>query len=201
MALFPLPADSAVRAGVAMFRALNAFNAESAAAGGPELSMGAGINTGPLVLGTVGSADRLKCGVVGDTVNTASRIEQLTKRYAACLLIGEHTFRSLREPGKFTIRLVDRVATKGKQLAISLYEVLDAESPERRRAKESTRDLLEQALALSLAGDFAPARDVLEKARAIDPADSVLALLFERCARYAAKPPRAWLGAEQFDEK
>ena len=201
MALFPLPADSAVRAGVAMFRALNAFNAESAAAGGPELSMGAGINTGPLVLGTVGSADRLKCGVVGDTVNTASRIEQLTKRYAACLLIGEHTFRSLREPGKFTIRRVDRVATKGKQLAISLYEVLDSESPERRRAKESTRDLLEQALALSLAGDFAPARDVLEKARAIDPADSVLALLFERCARYAANPPRAWLGAEQFDEK
>ena len=201
MALFPLPADSAVRAGVAMFRALDAFNLESAAAGGPELSMGVGINTGPLVLGTVGSADRLKCGVVGDTVNMASRIEQLTKRYGACLLIGEHTFRTLRKPTRFTIRLVDRVAAKGKQLAISLYEVLDAESPERRRAKQSTRELLEKALALSLAGDFASARDVLENAQGIDPADPVLALLFERCARYAVKAPVAWPGAEQFDEK
>ena len=143
----------------------------------------------------------MKCGVVGDTVNTASRIEQLTKRYGACLLIGEHTFRTLRKPTRFTIRLVDRVAAKGKQLAISLYEVLDAESPERRRAKQSTRELLEKALALSLAGDFASARDVLENAQGIDPADPVLALLFERCARYAVKAPVAWPGAEQFDEK
>jgi hypothetical protein len=163
--------------------------------------MGAGINTGPLVLGTVGSADRLKCGVVGDTVNTASRIEQLTKRYAAPLLIGEHTFRSLREPGRFSIRLVDRVAAKGKQLAVSLYEVLDAESAGRRSAKESTRGLLDQAMALYLAGDFRPARDTVAKARAIDPADPVLGLLFERCARYAAKAPVGWLGFEQFDEK
>ncbi|MEO7218574.1 MAG: adenylate/guanylate cyclase domain-containing protein, partial [Gemmatimonadaceae bacterium] len=88
MALFPLPSLRAVSAGVSMQRALAAFNRGSIADGGPSLHMGIGVNTGPLVLGTVGSQERLKCGVVGDTVNTASRIEQLTKRYGAPFLIG-----------------------------------------------------------------------------------------------------------------
>ena len=56
------------------------------------------------MLGTVGSADRLKCGVVGDTVNTASRIEQLTKRYGARFLIGEETRRRLGDDARFTLR-------------------------------------------------------------------------------------------------
>ena len=202
MALFPMPTDNAVKAAVAMCRALDAFNAESAAAGGPVLRMGVGINTGPLVLGTVGSADRLKCGVVGDTVNTASRIEQLTKRYGAPFLIGEHTFLSLVEPARFSIRLVDRVAAKGKQLAVSLYEVLDAEAPDRRAAKERTRELLDSAMALYLARDFGPAVQVIEQARRIDPADLVLTQLGERCTRYAADPPLPdWQGFEQFDQK
>ena len=201
MALFPLPADNAVRAGLQMCRALSAFNAESVAAGGPVLQMGVGINTGPLVLGTVGSANRLKCGVVGDTVNTASRIEQLTKRYAAPLLIGEHTFASLLEPEKFSIRRVDRVAAKGKQLAISLYEVLDVESTERRSAKEATRELLERAITHYVAGNFAPARDLARKASGIDPADTVLSTLSRRCKEHAAKPPVGWLGFEQLLEK
>jgi class 3 adenylate cyclase/tetratricopeptide (TPR) repeat protein len=201
MALFPMPADCAVRAGVAMYRALEQFNAESAAQGGPVLKMGVGINTGPLVLGTVGSSERLKCGVVGDTVNTASRLEQLTKRYGSPLIIGEHTFLSLREPARFSIRRIDRVAAKGKQIAMSLYEVLDAESPERRSAKESTRGLLDRAVAHYLEGAFAAARDLLEQARAIDAADLVLTTLLERCESYATKPPAAWLGFEQFTEK
>ena len=202
MALFPMPADNAVKAAVAMCRALDAFNAESAAAGGPVLRMGVGINTGPLVLGTVGSADRLKCGVVGDTVNTASRIEQLTKRYGAPFLIGEHTFLSLVEPARFSFRLVDRVAAKGKQLAVSLYEVLDAEVPDRRAAKERTRELLDSAMALYRARDFGSAVQVIKQARLIDPADLVLTQICERCNRYAADPPLPdWQGFEQFDQK
>ena len=201
MALFPLPADSAVRAGVGMARALDALNVLLAQTGGPQLRMGVGVNTGPLVLGTVGSAERLKCGVVGDTVNTASRIEQLTKRYGAVFLIGEQTFESLREPQKWSLRLVDRVAAKGKELAVSLYEVLDAESSDRRVAKEATRELLGQAIAAYRAGDFTPACKLLASARAIDPADRALVQLLERCERYAANPPAVWLGFEQFSEK
>ena len=135
MALFGSSAERAVEAGVGMWRALEAFNVDSVAGGGPSLRMGVGVNTGPLVLGTVGGVDRLKCGVVGDTVNVAARIEQLTKRYGTPFLIGEHTYASLDVPHRFSLRMVDRVAAKGKKKAVSLYEVLDAETPGRRLAK------------------------------------------------------------------
>jgi predicted ATPase/class 3 adenylate cyclase len=202
MALFPLPADRAVAAGVAMAHALRAFNGESVARGWPPLEMGIGVNSGPLVLGTVGSADRLKCGVVGDTVNTASRIEQLTKRYGTRFLVGEQTQRLLDDAGRFALRAVDRVAAKGKAQAMTLYEVLDAEEPGRRAAKEATRALLDEARALYARRRFADSRRALSEALRIDPDDGVLAVLAERCRRYENDPPPAdWQGVEALDSK
>jgi predicted ATPase/class 3 adenylate cyclase/tRNA A-37 threonylcarbamoyl transferase component Bud32 len=202
MALFPLPAERAVEAAVNMRRALAEFNRESMAEGGPHLDMGIGINTGPLVLGTVGSHDRLKCGVVGDTVNTAARVEQLTKFYNAPLLIGEQTHDGLSAPERFSMRPVDRVAAKGKLQAITLYEVLDGETSDRRAAKERTRELLEQGMERYFARDFAGAHVVLASARAIDPEDCVLAMLAERARGYAAAPPSTdWQGVETLHEK
>jgi predicted ATPase/class 3 adenylate cyclase len=202
MALFPLPGLRAVSAGVSMQRALADFNRESIAGGGPSLEMGIGVNTGPLVLGTVGSQDRLKCGVVGDTVNTASRIEQLTKRYGAPFLIGEQTYRSLPASSGFSVRAVDRVAAKGKVQAMTLYEVLDAETDERRSAKESTRSMLDGAMTLYFARDFSGAGKTLAYAREMDVRDPVLAILGERCERYAiTPPPDYWHGAESLDFK
>ena len=83
MALFDASADASVRAGIGMWRALEEFNGRSAALGQPELLMGIGVNTGPVVLGVVGGRDRIQCSVIGDTANAASRIEQLTKVYRA----------------------------------------------------------------------------------------------------------------------
>ena len=197
MALFGLPADRAVRAGVQMWRALDEFNRNSRASGHPALKMGIGVNSGPLVLGTVGGHDRLECSVVGDTVNLASRIEQLTKFYKARFLIGESTFERLGAPGEFSIRLIDRVAVKGKLQAASLYEVLDAERPERRQAKESTRELLGEAMACYCGRDFAAARRIINEALKLDPQDTVLAIFAGRCERYLETPPPPdWQGFE-----
>jgi predicted ATPase/class 3 adenylate cyclase len=199
MALFPLPADRAVEAGVAMAHALRAFNRES---GGPTLEMGIGVNSGSLVLGTVGSADRLKCGVVGDTVNTASRIEQLTKRYRTRFLVGEQTHRLLHDADRFSTRAVDRVAAKGKAQAMTLYEILDAEHPERRDAKEATRPMLDEARALYTDRRFTDARRVLADAIARDPHDAVFTVLSDRCLRYEHDPPPTdWQGVEALDSK
>ena len=164
-----------------MAHALREFNREPVARGWPALEMGIGVNSGPLVLGTVGSADRLKCGVVGDTVNTASRIEQLTKRYGTRFLVGEQTQRLLQDTGRFTLRAVDRVAAKGKAQAMTLYEVLDAEEPGRRASKEATRALLDEARATYAERRFTESGRVLSEARRIDPNDAVLAILADRC--------------------
>ncbi|MCA9567904.1 MAG: GAF domain-containing protein, partial [Myxococcales bacterium] len=202
MALFGVAPDCALDAGIAMWRALDGFNAASGARGGPELIMGVGVNTGDLVLGTVGGRDRLKCGVVGDPVNLASRIEQLTKHYDAPFLIGESTFRALQRPERFSLRLVDRVAVKGKTEGVRLYEVLDAAHDDRREAKESTRPLLEAATEHYAARRFAAALDLAEQARAMDPIDPVLSILAGRCARYHREPPPPeWNGIEALTHK
>src|SRR5262245_24871817 len=84
LALFGAPVERpddaarAVRCAWCMQQAMVAFNAESRAAGLPELTMGVGLHTGRVVAGNIGSADRVKYGVVGPAVNIAGRIESLT---------------------------------------------------------------------------------------------------------------------------
>ena len=197
MALFGEVPDAAVRAGVRMRRELEAFNLRARERGWPELHWGMGMNTGPLVLGTVGAADRLKCGVVGDVVNVSSRIEQLTKVYRVPFLIGEGTHDRLFRPSAFSLRMVDRVAVKGKQNAITVHEVIDADVPERREAKEATRELLAAAQQSFLQRDFAGARKVLAEAIAMDPDDAVLVHLARRAERHSlVPPPPDWDGVE-----
>ncbi len=202
MALFGGASDRAVEAGIGMWRALEAFNRDNVSAGGVALDMGIGVNTGPLVLGTVGGHDRLKCGVVGDTVNVASRIGMLTKFYRTPFLIGEHTYQSLKAPDRLSVRMVDRVAVKGTVRAVNLYEVLDAESPKRRAAKEATRELLQRAMETYFARQFADALGMFDKLVGEDPKDAVLVLFAERARRYVAEPPpESWQGFESLQHK
>lgn len=202
MALFDTSADSAVEAGIGMWRALDAFNRELVADGASELVLGIGVNTGSLVLGTVGAHDRLKCGVVGDTVNFASRIEQLTKLYRARFLIGEHTYAALTAPERFSIRKVDYVAVKGRTAAASIYEVLDAETPARRKAKEATRDRMREGMESYVARDFSRARVIFAEVASTDPADAVASLFAERAGRYAERPPLdRWQGYDTLQIK
>ena len=65
------------------------------------------------MLGTIGGKERLKCGVIGDPVNLAARIEGMSKMYGAALLISENTYAKLNDPSEYQIREVDRVATLG----------------------------------------------------------------------------------------
>ncbi|HEX9260661.1 MAG TPA: adenylate/guanylate cyclase domain-containing protein, partial [Acidimicrobiales bacterium] len=197
MALFDAGADNAVEAGIGMTRALDRFNETAVALDDPPLRVGIGVNTGPMLLGTVGVAGRIQCSVVGDTVNAASRIEQLTKSYAARFLIGQRTFERLEHPERFSLRAIDRVAVKGKTQPFDVYEVLDAETAERRAAKEATTTLLSEVVAAYRARAFADALVGARRGREMDPADLVLALYISRCEVFLrSPPPDDWQGVE-----
>jgi predicted ATPase/class 3 adenylate cyclase/tRNA A-37 threonylcarbamoyl transferase component Bud32 len=202
MALFPVPAQQSVGAGIKMTDALRNFNRNLISRGRPALKMGLGMNTGPLVLGTMGGLDRMQCSVLGDTVNLASRIEQLTRVYDSQFLIGENTYLSLLNPGAFSIRMVDYVAVKGKDVAVRLYEVLDAEDEDRRVAKETTRQELIAGMDAYFLRNFSSAYKIFTDASNRDPKDPVLSLFASRCERYMEKaPPEEWQGYEKLVHK
>ena len=117
-------------------------------------------------------------------------------------LIGERTHASLHRPEDFSIRLVDRVAVKGKTTGVRLYEVLDASSPRDRELRERTRPVLHAAHAAYAERRFDEALRLLQEARTLDPDDRVLILLSERCARYhQSPPPDSWDGIEALTHK
>lgn len=87
---------------------------------GEKLRVGVGINSGPVVAGTIGGGGRLDFTVIGDTVNTASRVESATKTTGDDVLITEATFRLLHEPDDYWSERPD-VDLKGKQQQVRLY--------------------------------------------------------------------------------
>ena len=134
MALFGAPLahedapQRAVRAALAIRDAMERFNAEVTASRGIELWARIGINTGPVVVGTVGNDLKMDYTAIGDTTNLASRLESLaTPRQ---ILISETTYRLVR--GFFCMNSVGPLAVKGKSEPVAAYEVIglsDATTP------------------------------------------------------------------------
>lgn len=141
MAVFgvPIPRESqaqmerdavnAVKCAVAMRRELERLNKRWRAQGRPVAKMRVGIYTGPLVAGSVGGAERLEYTVIGDTVNTASRLESFDKDLAAdsdCrILIGEATRNLIGN--MFKVEKVGEVSLKGKKEKVTVYLVPDGQ--------------------------------------------------------------------------
>lgn len=129
MAIFgtPLPqpdhAARAVAAAIGMLQELARFNEEQRAqsSSAPELRIGIGVASGPVVAGNVGSPARLNYTVLGDTVNIASRLQGLTKEYHTPLIISEATYQCVAE--RYSGRQLGKVAVRGRQEETQLYTV------------------------------------------------------------------------------
>lgn len=191
MALFgreKVRADDAVRAGVAMFERLAALNAARAARDEKPIRIGVGAHYGPVMVRAIGVEGRTDCGVVGESVNLAARVEAETKINGCVFLITDDLRHALDAPDAFALRLVDRPRVKGAKGRVDLYEVLDAETPERRAARLAARKRLEEGIHLYFDRDLPAAKQAFEECAAAVPDDGVPRMFLERIAREQRGP-------------
>ncbi|MFK8002495.1 MAG: AAA family ATPase [Polyangiales bacterium] len=181
MALFDGPSDNAVAAAVAMQRSLRELNAGRE--GQTPVECGVGVNTGALMLGTIGGSTSLKCGVIGDSVNLASRVESLTKHYGVPLLISDRTRDALRSPGAWGLRHVERIVPVGTSETVTLLEVIEADVREG-EAKRRAATLHAEAVEQYYAQRFAGALRSFEAAHKHHPEDRVTQKYIDRCVLF-----------------
>lgn len=189
-------ADEALAAGIGMTRALVALNEERA--GSAPIRIGIGLHTGPLTLGTIGGPERIKCGVIGDSVNLAARLEALTKRYDTTLLVSDALTHKLRDPSTITLRTVDRVRMRGSVIPVTVYEVLDAEPEATRVRKTSTLAAYQRGIDAYYSKAPSEAVVHFEESLAHYPEDASAQRFLARArALESAGVPDAWSGVEQ----
>jgi len=189
MALFPGSSQDAINAGIAMLEKLKQYNAQRIEAGDNPIEIGIGINTGILMLGTVGGENRMDSTVISDAVNLASRIESLTKEYGIPLLISQHTYDHLRHfpsetlpaSSSYQIRELDRVRIRGKSESVTIYEVFDADPLEIRAKKQETLGFFEEAIALYRLCAFDQAESLFRQCLELNPADQGARVYLNRC--------------------
>ncbi len=183
MALFPTTVDDAVRGSISMLQTLNQYNNLLQRAGYPAIKIGIGLNTGPLILGTVGGQNRMDGTVISDAVNTAARIESLTKKYGSPLLITAQSYIKLKNIMEYHIRVIDSVKVKGKSNSVVVYEVFDADPPAMIELKLQTLRDFEQGFMCYHNGNIAKARSFFEKVNEVNPTDQATLVYLERCLK------------------
>ncbi|MGB3508827.1 MAG: adenylate/guanylate cyclase domain-containing protein [Microcoleaceae cyanobacterium] len=146
MALFGRCPDDAIQAALGMLSELNKYNILRKKYHKSPIAIGIGINTGSLMLGTVGGLNRMDTTVISDAVNLASRLQDLTKLYGASLIISKQTFLELKDYKKYNYRFLGEVRVKGKKDVVSIFEFFDADPPEVINLKRQTKTLFEEGV-------------------------------------------------------
>jgi adenylate cyclase len=188
-------AKRAVTAAVEMTRWLALYNETLVAKDLSPLRIGMGVNTGPVLLGNIGSEKKLDYTIVGDNVNLASRLEGLTKRYSCAILITETTYKQTE--GYAHCRAVDYVKVDGRNTPIKVYEVLGLPEDPSESVDKYLRiaSLTNNGLECFRKRMWEHARDRYSE---MNPNDRLSQIFVKRCEAYIAEePPSDWEGVQR----
>ena len=201
MALFPGPADDAVNAAVGMQKAVAGYNKERERDGFAPMSIGIGLHRAELMLGIIGSEDRLQGAVVGDAVNLAARIEGLNKMYGSYISLSDETLQATKSD-QFRHRFVDRILVKGREHAVTVHEVFEGDPEVSALLKEETKAAFESGLELYYGKKFSEASVQFSQVLGKNPADLAAGIYLKRSAGYMVNGvPADWTGVEALTEK
>jgi len=178
---------------------LAVLNARWEKEGRPRLDARAALHTGEVIVGNVGSHERLDYTVIGDSVNLASRLEGLNKRYGTSLMISETTYEQVKDV--MIARPLDRVSVKGKAAVVDVYELLGKRSSVSPEVTEMAERHAE-GFAHYLQRRFADGASIFRALVRNNDKDTPAQILLARCEAFMASPPGPeWDGAEHLTTK
>jgi adenylate cyclase len=153
---------------------------------GKDMFMRIGVNTGPAVVGNLGSHTRFDYTMLGDAVNLAARLEGVNKQFGTYTMISESTKEMMGNA--YAIRELARVAVVGRKEPVVVYEPMYSEEYEARR---ETLETFGKGLNLFYQGQFEQAGEIFSTVKSLDPA---AAAYEEKCSTLAGSSPENWQG-------
>ena len=197
MAIFGAPleqadhAERACAAALAMRQELQAMRTEWAKTGRPQLRARTGINSGPMLVGNLGSRYRFAYGALGDHVNLGSRLEGLNKFYGTDILLGENTARLVEK--SFRLREIDSVRVMGRQECVVVYELVGKLDETLPKEQEEVLSAYAAGYAAYCDQHWDEALDLFARALDSGPGDGPSSTMAERCRQFkTAPPPEDW---------
>ena len=202
MAIFPENPEDALRAAVGMQKAVHELNKERKELGLPSIRAGIGMHTGSLIMGITGDEFRMDAATISDTVNTAARIESLTKYYKSPLLLSDHTLQYLNGQNNFHFRHLGSVRLKGKNNLLSIIECINGFEELQFERKLQTLSVFSTAMSSYHDQQFEIALQHFQTILTNDPDDLTANYFLTNTKKYLREGvPKNWTGAEEMVSK
>jgi len=179
LALFPGGGEKALYGVSAMARGLAGYNSERGDL--PQLDFGMGVHRGKVTIGMIGDRDHIQCGVLGDTVNVASRLQNLTKELAAKVIISRESLPDTSLVDSGLLRSLGKVTLRGRSEEVEVFEYLDVPPQETRESIHAHRHIFAEALALKGTSRVDEARSRFLKCAALSGNDPVAQAMAMSC--------------------
>jgi adenylate cyclase len=193
-------AKCCARAALGMRRQLSQLNQSWREQGRMGLGMGIGVNHGEVIVGNIGSQERMDPTVIGDAVNLASRLEGLTRVYGVDMLVGASVAELVRD--EVYLRSVARVQVKGKTKPVDVFTFIAARGEETDPEFLKWLETYEEALEKFRARDFIDAKILFSRFLEFYPDDLLAKMYLQRALEYEQAPPdEAWEAIEVFKKK
>ncbi len=184
MAIFPENASDALAAAVEMQFAVQEFNSERQLKNQPSIQIGVGMHTGPLIMGITGDKERMDATTISDTVNTASRIENVTKQFKAGIILSDATIKEIKNKENFLFRYLGPVQLKGKHAPIDIHECFSGNSEPELKKKLDTLSAFNEGVSLFLNKHYTEASNTFQKVLDAHPSDRTANFLYNNTKQY-----------------
>ncbi len=184
MAVFPRQTEDALNAAIETLKQVAGYNVERQQQGQATLQIGVGIHTGPVMLGTVGEAQRMQLDLLSDVVNVTVRLEGLSKLYGVALIISAEALMRLEDPTQYQMRFLGKTPVKGRQETLSVFEIFDGDPTEIMTLKLQTKSDFEKALSLYYDWKFAEAKVLFEQALQRYPGDKAAQFYLKQMGQF-----------------